>query len=100
KETLIDGKILGTLDELKSKEAILNEVRKQAAAAKPDTIIFLRVAEDSPDALQLTRADLDPVSPKNPVVISVSSSDFIVNSLMLKEVIERIPMGEKHPGIV
>ena len=100
KETLIGGKIFGTLDELKTKADILREVQKQVATRPPGEMVFFRLPEESQDALRLTRDDLDPVSPRNPIAASVTSSDMIVNSLMLAKLAERMPLGEKHPAII
>ncbi|MBF8305464.1 MAG: Amidohydro 3 protein, partial [Acidobacteria bacterium] len=99
KETLVGGKIFGTM-KIESKADILREIASRVRSRPPGEMVFFRLLEESQDALKLTRADLDPISPRNPIAASVTSSDMIVNTLMLEKVIERMPMGEKHPGII
>jgi hypothetical protein len=99
KETLVGGQIFGTM-RIESKEEILREIASRTASRPPGEMVFFRLLEESQDALKLTRADLDPISPRNPIAASVTSSDMIVNTLMLEKVIERMPMGEKHPAII
>jgi len=99
KDTLVNRK-LGDSIEAMDKAGILKEMGAIIATRPAGEDIFFRVPEESMDALRLTRADLDPISPRNPLAISVTSSDMIVNSLMLAKVAERMPLGEKHPAII
>jgi len=99
KETLVGGKIFGTM-EIESKADILKEIASRVSSRPPGEMVFFRLLEESQDALRLTRADLDPISPRNPIAASVTSSDMIVNSLMLEKLAERMPLGMKHPGIL
>ena len=100
KETLIGRKIYGTLRGVVERDAILEEIEKRVASRPAGERVFFRVPEESADALNLTLADLDPVSPNHPIAISVTSADMILNSLMLAALVERIPGGEEHPAIM
>lgn len=99
KDTLINRKLADGIKSL-DRAGVLKEIAAVVATRPAGEDIFLRGQEESMDALHLTAKDLDAVSPKNPLVLSVSSSDMIVNTPFLKRVIERMPMGEKHPGII
>ena len=99
KDTLV-GRKLGDGIEAMDRAGMLKEMGDIIATRPAGEEIFFRVPEESMDALRLTRADLDPISSKNPLAVSVTSSDMIVNSLMLAKVVERMPLGEKHPGII
>ena len=99
KDTLV-GRKLGDGIEAMDRAGMLKEMGDIIATRPAGEEIFFRVPEESMDALRLTRADLDPISSKNPLAVSVTSSDMIVNSLMLAKLVERMPLGEKHPGII
>ena len=98
KETLLGGQIYGTLRDVRTKEEIFQEVRKQVELRPPGETLFFRLPEESADGMNLTKADLDPISPQHPVALNVTSFDMVVNSLMLAKVAELMPGGEKHPG--
>lgn len=100
KDTLIGGKLLGTQQNLRTKAPILEFVRQQVAARPKGESIYVRVAEEQPEPMKMTRADLDPVSPDHPVAISVSSFDMVVNSAMLAKALELVPGGAKHPSVI
>jgi predicted amidohydrolase YtcJ len=99
KDTLI-GRKLGDGIESMDKAGILKEIEAVAKTRPAGEDIFFRGREESMDALRLTAKELDTVSPRNPVALSITSSDMIVNSLMLAKTVERMPLGEKHPAIV
>jgi predicted amidohydrolase YtcJ len=99
KDTLV-GRKLGDGIRSMDKAGMLKEMGDIIATRPAGEDVFFRVPEESMDALRLTRQDLDPISSKNPLAVSVTSSDMIVNSLMLAKVVERMPLGEKHPGII
>jgi predicted amidohydrolase YtcJ len=99
KDTLIGGKILGT-QRLSTKAQIVDYIRQQTASVPRGESIYVRVTEEQPEPMRMTRADLDPVSPNHPVAISVSSFDMVVNSAMLARALELIPGGEKHPSVI
>ena len=100
KETLLGGQIYGTLRDVRTKEEIFQEVRKQVELRPPGETLFFRLPEESADGMNLTKADLDPISPQHPVALNVTSFDMVVNSLMLAKVAELMPGGEKHPAIL
>ncbi|HWP84699.1 MAG TPA: amidohydrolase family protein [Terriglobia bacterium] len=99
KDTLI-GRKLGDGIEAMDKAGILKEMSAIVATRPAGEDIFFRVPEESMDALKMTRQDLDSISPKNPLAMSITSSDMVVNSLMLAKLVERMPLGEKHPAII
>ena len=99
KETLVGGEIFGTL-RIESREDILEEIESRVNSRPEGESVFFRLMEESQDALQLTIDDLDSVSPRHPIAASVTSSDMIVNTLMLEQLAERMPMGMDHPGII
>jgi len=100
KETLVGGKIYGTLRGVDTKEAILNKVREYVAARPRGETIFLRLPDEGAEGMRLTKDDLDPLTPSHPVALNVTSFDMVVNSLMLAKVIERLPGKEQHPSVV
>ena len=99
KETLVGGEIFGTM-RIESKEEILREIATRVNSRPEGESVFFWLLEESQDALRLTREDLDPISPRHPIAASVTSSDMIVNTLMLEKLAERMPMGMNHPGII
>ena len=99
KDTLVNRK-LGDGIEAMDKSGMLKEMGDIIAMRPAGEDIFFRVPEESMDALRLTRDDLDTISANNPLAVSVTSSDMIVNSLMLGKLVARMPLGDKHPGII
>jgi predicted amidohydrolase YtcJ len=99
KDTVIGGKVLGT-QELKTRAAIVDYIRKVVATQQPGDMIYVRVTEEQPEPMKMTKADLDPVSPNNPVAINVSSFDMVVNSAMLAKAIPLVPGGARHPSFI
>lgn len=100
KETLIGGKVLGTLNELKTKKDLLDAVRRYVETRPAGEPIYLRAPDETPDIMAMTRADLDPVSPRHPVAVNSTSFDMVVNTLMLEQVAAATPGGMSHPSIV
>jgi predicted amidohydrolase YtcJ len=88
-----------TLD-LEEKDEILDHIKKTVATRPACEMVFFRVREESMDALAMTVDVLDPITPQHPIAISITSSDMVVNSLMLNKVIENMPMGKDHPAII
>jgi predicted amidohydrolase YtcJ len=99
KDTLI-GRKLGDGIEAMDKAGILKEMGAIIAPRPAGEDVFFRVPEESMDALRMTRDDLDTVSSRNPLAVSITSSDMVVNTLMLNKLIERMPLREKHPAII
>ena len=100
KETLIGRKIYGTLRGLIERDDILQEIEQRVAPRPAGERVFFRLPEESADAINLTLADLDPVTPRHPVAVSITSADMVVNSLMLDDLVANMPGGEKHPAII
>ncbi|MBF8305465.1 MAG: amidohydrolase, partial [Acidobacteria bacterium] len=100
KDTVVGGKILGTLRDVDTKEKILNKVREFVAARPRGETIFLRLPDEGADGMRLTKADIDPLSPNHPLALNVTSFDMVVNSLMLAKVVALLPGGERHPSVV
>jgi predicted amidohydrolase YtcJ len=100
KETQIGGKLLGTQQNLKTRAQVLEYVRQKVAERPAGESIYVRVAEEQPEPMKMTKGDLDPISPNHPVALSVSSFDMVVNSLMLNKALELIPGGARHPSVI
>jgi len=95
KETQINGKILGTQPQLK-KEEIFQRMRQLLSEVPAGEPAFFRFNEKS-EALFFTKEDLDPVAPSNPIMVTAGSFDSVLNSLMLEQLLQRLP--KEHPSI-
>ena len=72
-----------------TKEAIFDKIKEMSAQIKPGEMVFLRFRDDLNGILwTITRADLDPLSPNNPLLVAVGGSDCLVNSSMLQIVFD------------
>ena len=100
KETLIGGKVLGTMRDLKTKKELLDAVKRYVETQPAGQPIYIRPPDEAPDIMAMTRADLDPISPRHPVAINTTSFDMVVNTLMLDKVAASTPGGVDHPSIV
>jgi predicted amidohydrolase YtcJ len=100
KDTVVGGKILGTLRDVDTKEKILRKVREYVAARPRGETIFLRLPDEGAEGMRLTKDDIDPLTPNHPVALNVTSFDMVVNSLMLAKVAALLPGGERHPSVV
>ena len=65
-------------------EAGLEEVRKLVEATPPGEWIFLSGVRNKVFLTELTRQDLDRVSPNNPVALHGSTAETVVNTLAMK----------------
>ena len=92
KKPRMDG-VPDTLN-LRDKASAVEELRKIVEATKPGEWIAVR-GQRGQVYYKLTRHDLDPVSPNNPVAIINQSQEAVVNSLALK--LANIPAGT--PGL-
>ncbi len=99
KDTLINRKLGKSIQAL-DKASILKEIGEVVATRPAGELIFFRGQEESMDALMMHAEDLDTVSPANPIAINITSSDMVVNTLMLEQVAERMPRRMAHPGII
>jgi predicted amidohydrolase YtcJ len=97
KETLIRGKIYGTLDDLTTKPAILAKVRESVKSVTPGELLFLRLPEIG-EGFLLDIQELDRAAPANPLALSVDSTNMVINSKMMAMLTERIPLS--HPSII
>jgi predicted amidohydrolase YtcJ len=97
KETLIRGRIYGTLDDLTTKPAIFAKVKETASAATPGELLYFRLPEIG-EGFELTLEELDRVAPSNPVALSVDSANMVINSRMMDLLTTRLPVS--HPHIV
>ena len=100
KETLIGGKVLGTMRDLKTKKELLDAVKRYVETQPAGQPIYIRPPDEAPDIMAMTRADLDPISPRHPVAINTTSFDMVVNTLMLDKVAASTPGGMNHPSII
>lgn len=83
KDTMVNGKV-GKKVRGKNVPEMLARVRELVAQAKPGTPVFVRMADEFvSDLSKLTAKDLDKLAPNNPLMLSLSSSEGIVNTLML-----------------
>lgn len=84
KDTMVNGKV-GEKVRGKDVPEMIDKVRALVATAAPGSLVFVRMSDEFRNQLsKLTARDLDPVAPKNPLMLSLSSSDGIVNTLMLE----------------
>lgn len=97
KETLIRGKIYGTLDDLKSKPAIFAKVKQTVSEVEPGELLFFRLPEAG-EGFRLTIDELDRVAPNNPIALSIDSANMVINSGMMALLTQRLPIS--HPAIV
>lgn len=95
KETLINGKILGTQPEIK-KEEIFQRMRQLLSEVPPGEPAFFRFSDES-ESIYFTKEDLDQVSSRNPIMVTTGSFDSVLNSLMLEQLLQRLPKA--HPSI-
>lgn len=85
KDTMVNG-VVGKKVRAKSVAEMLAQVRDLVGKAKPGTPVFVRMADEFRNELSNLKAtDLDPVAPNNPLMLSLSSSDGVVNSKMLEK---------------
>lgn len=97
KETLIKGKIYGTLDDLTTKPKIFAKVTETVKDAAPGELLFLRLPEIG-EGFEVTAAELDRLAPANPLALSVDSANMVINSKMMEMLTTRLPVD--HPHIV
>jgi hypothetical protein len=84
KDTMINGKI-GQRVRGNSVPEMLAKVKELVAQAEPGSTVFIRMADEFRNELsKLTFKDIDPLAPNNPLMLSLSSSDGLVNSQMLE----------------
>jgi predicted amidohydrolase YtcJ len=85
KDTMVNGKV-GKKVRGKNVPEMLEMVRGLVSQAKPGTPVYVRMADEFvSDLSRLTAKDLDKLAPNTPLMLSLSSSEGIVNTLMLEK---------------
>ncbi len=86
KRTMVNGKLERQV-RAKDIPTMLGQVRKLVAQAKADSPVFVRMADEFRSRLHyLSAKHLDELAPRNPLVLFLSSSEGVANTLMLKRV--------------
>ena len=99
KDTMVNGKV-GTKVRGESVTEMLKMVSALAAQADPGSPVFVRMADEwIAELSKLTARQLDPVAPNNPLMLSLSSSEGIVNTAMLEKAFTA-GLPRNHIGIV
>ena len=99
KDTMVNGRI-GTKVRADSVTEMLKMVSALVAQAEPNSPVFVRMADEWVAELsKLTAKQLDALAPKNPLMLSLSSSEGIVNTLMLDKAFAS-GLSRTHIGIV
>jgi predicted amidohydrolase YtcJ len=99
KDTMINGRI-GQRVRGDSVASLLKQVRDLVATAAPGSPVFIRMADEWINELsKLTRKDADELAPNNPLMLSFSSSEGLVNTAMLDRAFAA-GLPRNHIGIV
>jgi predicted amidohydrolase YtcJ len=85
KDTMVNG-VVGKKVRGKNVPDMLEQVRKLVQQAKPGSSVYVRMADEFvSDLSKLTAKDLDKIAPANPLMLSLSSSEGVVNTIMLEK---------------
>ena len=85
KDTMVNGKV-GRKVRGKNVPEMLTQVGNLVSQAKPGSSVYVRMADEFvSDLSKLTARDLDKLAPNNPLMLSLSSSEGVVNTLMLEK---------------
>ncbi len=99
KDTMVNGKI-GTRVRDDSVPAMLKQVSALVAQAAPGSPVFVRMADEWIAQLsKLTAKDLDAIAPNNPLSLALSSSEGVVNTIMLNRAFAA-GLPRDHIGVV
>ncbi len=99
KDTMVNGKV-GVKVRDDSVAGMLKMVSTLVSQARPGSPVFVRMADEwVADLSKLTTKDLDKLAPNNPLALSLSSSEGVVNSAMLEKAFEA-GLPRNHIGIV
>jgi len=99
KDTMVNGRI-GQRARGDSVASLLQQVRDLVATAAPGSPVFVRMADEwINDLSKLTRRDADALAPANPLMLSFSSSEGLVNSAMLEAAFQA-GLPRDHIGVV
>lgn len=84
KDTMVNGKVGGKVRG-KDVPEMFGKVRALVATAAPGSPVYVRMSDEFRNELsKLTAKDLDAIAPANPLMLSLSSSDGVVNTAMLE----------------
>ncbi|HEV8345139.1 MAG TPA: amidohydrolase family protein [Vicinamibacterales bacterium] len=99
KDTMVNGKV-GTKVRGDSVAEMLKQVAALVREAAPASPVFVRMADEWVAELSKLRAkDLDAIAPGNPLMLSLSSSEGIVNTQMLDRAFAA-GLPRDHIGVV
>lgn len=99
KDTMVNGKV-GVKVRADSVPAMLDMVRALVREATPGSPVFVRMADEwIAELSKLKATDLDALAPGNPLMLSLSSSEGIVNSQMLERAFTA-GLPRDHIGVV
>jgi len=83
-----------------TRDAMIEKTKEMIAQAKPGEPVFLRFRDETIGIVwELTRADLDPLSPNNPLMIAISGSEAVVNTKMLEHALAN-GVKREHFGVI
>ena len=83
KDTMVNG-VVGTRVRDDSVAAMSRQVSALVAKAAPGSPVWVRMADEwIAELSKLTATDLDAIAPNNPLSLALSSSEGVVNTLML-----------------
>jgi predicted amidohydrolase YtcJ len=99
KDTMVNG-VVGTKVRDDSVPAMLRQVSALVAKAAPGSPVWVRMADEWIAQLsKLTAKDLDAIAPNNPLSLALSSSEGIVNTLMLNRAFAA-GLPRDHIGVI
>jgi hypothetical protein len=99
KDTMVNG-VVGSRVRDQSVAAMLKQVSALVATAAPGSPIWVRMADEwIRDLSKLTAKDLDALAPNNPLSLSLSSSEGVVNTQMLNRAFAA-GLPHDHIGVV
>jgi hypothetical protein len=99
KDTMVNG-VVGTKVRDDSVPAMLRQVSALVAKATPGSPVWVRMADEWVAELsKLTTKDLDAIAPNNPLSLALSSSEGVVNTLMLNRAFAA-GLPRDHIGVV
>ncbi len=99
KDTMVNGKI-GTKVRDDSVAAMLRQVTALVRQAAPGSPVWVRMADEwTAELSKLTAKDLDVIAPNNPLSLALSSSEGVVNTLMLNRAFTA-GLPRDHYGVV
>jgi len=99
KDTMVNGKI-GTKVRDDSVAAMLRQVTALVRQAAPGSPVWVRMADEwTAELSKLTAKDLDVIAPNNPLSLALSSSEGVVNTIMLNRAFTA-GLPRDHYGVV